>query len=87
MGAAWSGIVYGFAGIVNNADHFSLEPHLPDAWNCVKFRLQLHHCELLFTIYQDQVEVELMSGKGMALSVYNKKIKVTPEDPKQICQY
>lgn len=87
LGAAWSGIVYGFAGIVNNADHFSLEPHLPEVWNCIKFRLQLHHNELLFTIYQDQVEVELMSGKGMALSVYNKKVKVTPEDPKKVAPY
>ncbi len=28
LGAAWEGIIYGFAGVVNNAKSFSLQPHL-----------------------------------------------------------
>lgn len=81
------GVVYGFAGIVNNAKHFSLEPKLPSAWNSIKFKLRLHGNECLFTIYQDEVQIELMSGKGIEVYVYNKRVKVEPENSKMVCEY
>lgn len=87
LGAAWIGVVYGFAGIVNNAKHFSLEPKLPSAWNSIKFKLRLHGNECLFTIYQDEVQIELMSGKGIEVYVYNKRVKVEPENSKMVCEY
>lgn len=87
LGAAWQGVVYGFAGVVNNAEHFSLEPKLPSAWNSIKFKLRLHNNECLFTIYQNEVHVELTSGKACEVYVYGKKVRVTPQHVKEVCKY
>ncbi len=87
LGAAWSGVVYGFAGIVNNAEHFSLEPKLPAAWNMIKFKLRLHGNECLFTIYQNEVQVQLTSGKACEVYVYGQRIFVDTKKPRMVCKY
>lgn len=87
LGAAWEGVVYGFAGVVNNAKHFSLEPKLPAAWNMIRFKLRLRRTEVLFTIYQNEVQVELMHGKACEIYVYDKKVAVDSSHPKESCRY
>ncbi|MCT3553247.1 glycoside hydrolase family 65 protein [Lentilactobacillus buchneri] len=87
LGAAWEGIMYGFAGIVNNATSFSLEPHLPSTWNCLKFKVHLYGNEFKFTIYQDSVEVELLSGEGTDITVYSHRKHLTPDNNRETWQY
>ncbi|PAK68685.1 glycosyl hydrolase family 65 protein, partial [Staphylococcus haemolyticus] len=87
LGAAWEGIMYGFVGIVNNATSFSLKPHLPVTWNCVKFRVHLYGNEFKFSVYQDSVEAELLSGKGADISVYDDKKHLTPKHAKETWHY
>lgn len=79
--------MYGFAGIVNNASSFSLEPHLPSTWNCLKFKVHLYGDEFKFTIYQDSVAVELMNGEGADITVYKQQKNLTPENPRETWKY
>ena len=87
LGAAWEGIIYGFAGVVNNAKSFSLQPHLPVTWNCLKFKMHLYGNEFQFIIYQDTVEVDLISGKGADITVANEKKQLSHQNPKQMWTY
>ncbi|MCV3741015.1 hypothetical protein OF387_07230 [Lentilactobacillus hilgardii] len=64
-----------------------MEPKLPSAWNSIKFKLRLHNNECLFTIYQNEVHVELTSGKACEVYVYGKKVRVTPQHVKEVCKY
>ncbi len=38
-GGVWAGIVYGFAGMVEQGDHLEFSPRLPSAWDGVTFHL------------------------------------------------
>ncbi|GAY72161.1 glycoside hydrolase family 65 protein [Lentilactobacillus kosonis] len=87
LGAAWEGVFYGFAGVVNNAEIFSMDPKLPAQWNSVKFRIFLYGSEYIFAIYEHEVHVSLLSGKGSTIKIAGAKCELDSESPDQVIKY
>ncbi len=87
LGAAWEGIFYGFAGVVNNAETFSMYPKLPSQWNSVKFRIFLYNSEYIFAIYEHEVRVSLLSGTGTTMIIAGAECELTRESPNQVIKY
>ncbi|WP_283679469.1 glycosyl hydrolase family 65 protein [Lentilactobacillus sp. Marseille-Q4993] len=87
LGAAWEGIFYGFAGVVNNAEYFTVNPRLPEQWNSLQFRFHLYDSEYRFTIYEHEIIVELLSGKGTKMKLAGSDYNITKEEPKQEIKY
>jgi trehalose/maltose hydrolase-like predicted phosphorylase len=40
LGGLWQAAMFGFVGLALRADGIALDPHLPDGWRAVAFRLQ-----------------------------------------------
>lgn len=41
-GALWQAVVFGFAGLRLDADHWTVDPRLPDAWTRLRFTFRHH---------------------------------------------
>ncbi len=87
LGAAWEGIFYGFAGIENNRKIFKVNPNLPAQWNSLTFNIFLQGSEYLFTIYENKIEVKLLSGQGNKMELADKTVEFTPDDPVKTIEY
>lgn len=80
LGGSWMDVVYGFAGLVNNADQFTLNPNLPKQWQRLSFKLQIADSEYQFEIQPQQVTVQLLSGPGMQLVIWDTPVTLSPTD-------
>jgi trehalose/maltose hydrolase-like predicted phosphorylase len=71
LGGIWMMAVFGFAGLSIHADHLSLSPSIPAAWNNLRFGLQWRGRRLRIKIEQatSVVEVTLEFGEPMTLVV------------------
>lgn len=49
--------------------------------------MHLYGNEFQFIIYQDTVEVDLISGKGADITVANEKKQLSHQNPKQMWTY
>lgn len=80
LGGSWMDVVYGFAGLVNNADQFTLNPNLPKQWQRLSFKLQIADSEYQFEIQPQQVTVRLLSGPGMQLVIWDTPVTLSSTD-------
>lgn len=80
-GESWQAIIYGFAGVMNNAAVFTLQPHLPIQWQRLAFKLTLRDCEYAFEIMQTEVTVTLVKGGYGKMVIANQTIELTSDHP------
>ncbi|MCY9806288.1 glycoside hydrolase family 65 protein [Lentilactobacillus senioris] len=86
LGGSWMDVVYGFAGLVNNADQFTLNPNLPKQWQRLSFKLQIETSEYQFEIQPQQVTVQLLTGPGMPMVIWDKPVVLNAKQDTQIVQ-
>lgn len=54
-GAAWQMVVRGFAGVSATKEGYRFDPHLPEKWSEITFRLVFHHQAVQVTINKSTV--------------------------------
>lgn len=74
--AIWSILVQGFAGW-RDWDGFSLDPHLPPGWTHLAFRLRLGDSVLAILIESTAVDLSLVSGGPIRLTVAGHTLDIT----------
>lgn len=52
-GGLWQAVVFGFAGLERSEDGWKTNPHLPDDWKRVSFKIVDHGQELTFDVKKD----------------------------------
>ena len=63
-GGVWNALAAGFGGFRDHgAGRWSIDPRLPDRWECLAFRLTLHGSRVLVTITREQVSLEIEDGE------------------------
>lgn len=80
LGGSWMDVIYGFAGLINNADQFTLTPNLPKQWQRLRFKLQIAGSEYQFDIQSQQVTVQLLTGAGMQMMIWEQPIILSPTE-------
>ena len=69
MGALWQAAVFGFAGLTLLDDGLEFDPHIPEVWNSIAFRVQWRGRRLRVRLDQRSLEATLESGEPMTLFV------------------
>lgn len=75
-GGVWQAIVFGFAGIRINDTYPQANPHLPEGWTRVKFKLQWRGQWYEFDLRSQEVEKEL----GQMEESENGKVEISPSN-------
>ncbi|MGV7240324.1 glycoside hydrolase family 65 protein [Caballeronia sp. M23-90] len=83
LGGIWSMVVFGFAGLALHADHLTLNPRIPAAWQSLRFGLQWRGRYLKIKIEHAtaSLEVTLDVGEPMTLVVNGKAFALSREQP------
>jgi len=81
MGGTWMAIVYGFAGTRLKETGLSLSPQIPAGWEKYSFRLTFRGRLLSVTIRTDCVELELLEGEPLTLTLYNQPVELNAGTP------
>jgi len=66
-GGAWGTVVFGFAGLFETGTAISFDPHLPDVWSCIAFRVQRHGSRMLVELDHDGCTVSVISGHSVPI--------------------
>ena len=77
----WSALVYGFGGFRDDADAYTLDPRLPEAWDSLTFRITLQGARLRVRVDHDKVALTLETGDLAELTVRGKPVQVTAQEP------
>ncbi|WP_058301105.1 glycoside hydrolase family 65 protein [Gorillibacterium timonense] len=81
MGGTWMAIVYGFAGTRLKETGLSLSPQIPAGWATYSFRLTFRGRLLSVTITTAGVELELLEGDALTLTLYNDSVDLLSGTP------
>ncbi|MEK3752348.1 glycosyl hydrolase family 65 protein [Paenibacillus sp. FSL E2-8871] len=81
MGGTWMAIVYGFAGTRLKENGLSLAPSLPAGWQKYNFRLTFRGRLIAVTIREEGVELELLEGEALELTLYGQSVTLGNEKP------
>lgn len=81
MGGTWMAIVYGFAGTRLKESGLSLSPQIPAGWEKYGFRLSFRGRLISVTICTDRVELELLEGEPLTLTLYNQPVELSAGAP------
>ncbi len=68
-GGVWSALVYGFGGMRDAGGHLTFDPRLPADWPELRFRVRWQGSRLVVVVRQDALEIEMLSGDDVELSV------------------
>ena len=66
-GGAWGTVVFGFAGLFETGTSISFDPHLPEVWSCMAFRVQRHGSRMLVELDRTGCTVTVISGHGVPI--------------------
>jgi alpha,alpha-trehalose phosphorylase len=83
-GGAWAGIVFGFAGMVEQGDHLEFTPRLPAAWEAVSFHLHRHGSRLRVDLDPDGLTLSVVAGSGVPIRHDGVDLVVTAGAPLRI---
>ena len=61
-GGVWQSLVYGFGGFRDHDGRYSIDPHLPEGWSGLTYRVTIHGCRIRVTVRGRTVEVVLEEG-------------------------
>ncbi|MHA6533950.1 glycoside hydrolase family 65 protein [Paenibacillus sp. BAC0078] len=79
MGGTWMAIVFGFAGTRLKESGLSLSPVIPAGWTKYAFRLTFRGRLIAVTIGGKEVELELLEGDALTLTLHGQPIELYPE--------
>ena len=79
MGGTWMSVVYGFGGfrVKNNILH--LDPHLPDKWISLSFKVIFRDNYLKFYINGSKITIDNEKGPGLTIMLNGEEKKVGKE--------
>ena len=83
-GGVWAGIVYGFAGMVEQGDHIEFSPRLPSAWDGVTFHLLRHGSRMRIDLDAEGLTLTVLTGSGVPICHDDRSVLVTPDEPYRI---
>jgi trehalose/maltose hydrolase-like predicted phosphorylase len=69
LAGAWTALVTGFGGVRDDEGILSLDPHLPDEFACLRFRLMWQGFRLTVCATHDDVTYTLRDGPGGELTI------------------
>ncbi len=69
MGGTWLSIVYGFGGLRVKDDNLHFNPHLPEDWKTIKFKIGFRGSSLDVLITHDKCDITLLHGEPMDLYI------------------
>jgi alpha,alpha-trehalose phosphorylase len=81
MGGTWMAIVYGFAGTRLKDSGLSLTPSIPSGWEKYAFRLTFRGRLIAVTISSGNVELELLEGEALTLTLYGQPVEMDSAKP------
>ncbi|WEV46904.1 hypothetical protein OZX62_00975 [Bifidobacterium sp. ESL0690] len=69
-GGVWMSVVAGFGGLRDSGgEELSIDPHLPNEWESLTYRLTIHGSRLVITVTHGDVTVRRVSGDPVTLQV------------------
>ena len=78
-GGVWGTVVFGFAGLFETGTAISFDPHLPEAWSAMSFRVQRHGSRLHVEIDHDGCTVTVVSGDPVPIHTQPGVTGLSPE--------
>jgi alpha,alpha-trehalose phosphorylase len=69
LAGSWTALVAGFGGVRDDESILSLDPHLPDEFACLRFRLMWQGFRLTVCATHDDVTYTLRDGPGGELTI------------------
>ncbi len=84
MGALWQAAVLGFAGLTMRDDGLEFEPHMPEAWSSIAFRIQWRGRRVRVHIGADGLSATLERGEALDLFIGGEKHALAGEQTKTI---
>jgi kojibiose phosphorylase len=69
LGGLWQAIVFGFAGLAIGHDMIAFDPHLPAAWEALRFSLQFRGQSLCVSMQDAAVEISAEGSRPLAVRV------------------
>ncbi|MCF8001447.1 MAG: glycoside hydrolase family 65 protein [Halanaerobiales bacterium] len=73
LGGLWQAIVFGFAGLEFKNQKIYLNPHLPNRWNMVSFKIKIRANEYQITITKEKICIKEIKTKDKISFVLNGK--------------
>lgn len=87
IGAAWMVLVYGFAGMRDHDGRISFNPRLPEGCALFRFSLIIRGALLRIELRPETAVYQLLEGRHLTIHHAEKKLELTPRDPKAVCTY
>jgi maltose phosphorylase len=73
MGGTWMSVIYGFGGMMIRDGLLSFEPHLPDGWTSLSFKILYRGRTLKIQIDKQKVSIENLEGEAVDLFISGSK--------------
>lgn len=61
-GGVWSALVFGFGGFRDDRGRFSIDPRLPEGWDCLEYNVTLQGYQVQVTVRPGSVELQIVDG-------------------------
>ncbi len=74
IAGAWMNIVYGFGGLISDADILTLSPCIPKGWEKYTFCLCVSGSVLRVSVTQKNVALEVVRGNPVKLKLYGREV-------------
>lgn len=81
MGALWQAAVLGFAGLTLRDDGLEFDPHMPDEWQALSFRVQWRGRKLKVRLESESLQATLEQGEAFDLFVGGAAHRLSSETP------
>ena len=76
MGGTWMSVIYGFGGMMIKEGLLSFEPHLPESWKALSFKILYRERILKVRIEKGRLSIENLAGEAVDLFMEGKKVKL-----------
>ena len=76
MGGTWMSVVHGFGGMRIREGMLSFDPHLPEQWDSLSFKILFRGRTLQITIRKEEVTIQKLEGEDLELLLYGVKQQV-----------
>lgn len=79
IAGAWMNIVYGFGGLISDADILTLCPRIPKGWERYTFSICVGDSVLRVSVTQKEVTLEAVRGAAVKLNLYGREVTVSKQ--------
>ncbi|SDL18132.1 family 65 glycosyl hydrolase domain-containing protein [Halarsenatibacter silvermanii] len=84
MAGTWMAVVEGFAGKKAEGGELSISPMLPESWDSYQFHLNFQNSLLQVSISESGIDVELIGGDPLTLTIYEDQHRITRDSPAEV---